>query len=66
MVLDIQGCGQTLYAPEIPSASLKQPGNNEYLFCAGSLSDTAINAFLADHECESNACCRLVGSDQSR
>ena len=65
MVLDIQGCGHTLYDPEIASASLRQPGYDEYLFCAGNLSDTAINAFLADHKCDSNVYCRLLGLDKS-
>ena len=66
MVPDIQGCGQTLYDPEISLPGCFKQAEDKYLFCAGSLSDTAINAFLADHKCESNVCCRLVGSDQSR
>lgn len=45
MVLDIQGTGHKLYDPEIASSELLE--NDEFLFCTGNLSQTAIELSLA-------------------
>jgi hypothetical protein len=45
MLVDIQGCGVKFYDPEIASSELVEDG--EVLFCAGNLSNTAIDNFPA-------------------
>ena len=49
MVVDIQGCDYFLFDPEIASRELKS--NEEFLFCTGNLSSTAINSFTQSHKC---------------
>ena len=49
MVVDIQGCDYFLFDPEIASRELK--ANEEFLFCTGNLSSTAINNFTQSHKC---------------
>jgi hypothetical protein len=56
MFVDIQGCGVKLYDPEIASSELVEDG--EVLFCAGNLSNTAIDNFVFHHVC--NRFCKLV------
>lgn len=58
MLVDIQGSGYTLYDPEIASGMLKDE-TDEILFTTGNLSQTAINTFIQQHEC--NAFCGLLG-----
>lgn len=57
MVLDLQGSGHLLYDPEIASTKLLE--ENEYMFCAGNLSENAIETFLQNHQC--NMFCKLIG-----
>lgn len=57
MVVDIQGSGCNLYDPEIASTQLLD--NGKVMFCAGNLSNTAIEKFTMDHQC--NKYCKLVG-----
>ena len=57
MVLDIQGCGCSLFDPEIASKQVMSEDNSSYLFCTGNLSVTAINHFIGKHKC--NFYCRL-------
>ena len=57
MVLDIQGCGCSLFDPEIASKQVMSEDDSSYLFCTGNLSITAINNFIAKHKC--NFYCRL-------
>lgn len=56
MVMDIQGCGEKLYDPEIASSDLIQEG--EVLFCAGNLSRKAIDNFIIMHTC--NKYCKML------
>ena len=49
MVLDIQGCNNHLFDPEIATMEIISDG--EYLFCTGNLSSNAINNFCVFHEC---------------
>jgi hypothetical protein len=49
MVLDIQGCNNILFDPEIASKEIKE--EEEYLFCTGNLSAGAINIFISTHKC---------------
>ena len=58
MVLDLQGSGHLLYDPEIASTNLHGE-KNEYMFCAGNLSENAIETFLQNHQC--NMFCKLIG-----
>jgi hypothetical protein len=48
MVLDIQGCNNILFDPEIASQEIKE--EEEYLFCTGNLSAGAINIFISTHK----------------
>ena len=57
MVLDIQGCGCSLFDPEIASKQVMSEDDSSYLFCTGNLSITAINNFIGKHKC--NFYCRL-------
>ena len=50
MVTDIQGSGYSLYDPEVASANLTD-ADQEVLFCAGNLSNYAIETFKANHVC---------------
>ena len=56
MVVDIQGCDYFLFDPEIASQTVK--ANEEYLFCTGNLSTSAINDFMDNHKC--NYYCDLL------
>lgn len=56
MVLDIQGCNNHLFDPEIATMEIISDG--EYLFCTGNLSSNAINNFCVFHEC--NEYCKLL------
>ena len=56
MVLDIPGCNNYLFDPEI--ATMEVISDGEYLFCTGNLSSNAINTFCALHEC--NEYCKLL------
>ena len=56
IVLDIQGSGASLYDPEVASIELMADG--KVLFCAGNLSTTAIDNFIAQHVC--NKYCQLL------
>ena len=58
MLLDIQGAGHTLCDPEIASAELLSD-DDEYLYCGGNLSVTAITNFCKSHKC--NIYCSTVG-----
>ena len=58
MVLDLQGSGHLLYDPEIASTNLHGE-KNEYMFCAGNLSENAIETFLQNHQC--NMFCKFIG-----
>lgn len=57
MVLDIQGTGHKLYDPEIASSELLE--NDEFLFCTGNLSQTAIDTFIGSHRC--SIYCKSLG-----
>jgi hypothetical protein len=57
MILDIQGSGHMLFDPEIATADLIK--DKEVLFCAGNLTEIAINEFISHHSC--NEFCRLIG-----
>jgi hypothetical protein len=57
IVLDIQGAVYNLYDPEIASLHLLGDEDN-YMFCTGNLSETAITSFSSIHEC--NKFCRLL------
>lgn len=56
MLLDVQGCGCTLFDPEICSKEILS--EDKILFCTGNLSTTAINNFVANHHC--NIYCQLL------
>lgn len=56
MVIDIQGCGYTLFDPEVASEEASSDG--EYLFCTGNLSTNAIDSFTNSHIC--NQFCKLL------
>lgn len=56
MVVDIQGCNNILFDPEIASKDLLS--NEEFHFCAGNLSKDAINNFVNIHKC--NFYCELL------
>ena len=58
MLLDIQGSGYELFNPEISSHELFD-GSAEVLYCAGSLSQMAIDKFVSGHKC--NVFCDIVG-----
>ncbi len=58
MLLDIQGAGYTLCDPEIASAEL-QSHDDEYMYCVGNLSVSAITEFCKSHKC--NIYCSTVG-----
>ena len=49
MVVDIQGCDHFLFDPEIASKELRS--NEEFFFCTGNLSISAINNFIESHKC---------------
>jgi hypothetical protein len=53
----IQGCGCTLFNPEIASKQIVSEDDSAYLFCTGNLSITAINNFIGKHTC--NLYCQL-------
>ena len=57
MVLDIQGCGYTLFDPEV--ATKESSSEGEFLFCTGNLSTNAIHSFCLSHTC--NHFCTLLG-----
>lgn len=61
MVLDIQGCGCSLFDPEIASKVIMSDDevsdDEVYLFCTGNLSINAINNFIGKHKC--NLYCQL-------
>ena len=57
MVLDIQGCGYTLFDAEVASREASSDG--EYLFCTGNLHTNAIEVFTDAHIC--NQFCKLLG-----
>ena len=57
MVLDIQGCGYTLFDPEVLSKEASSEG--EYLFCTGNLHTKAIEVFTDAYVC--NQFCKLLG-----
>ena len=48
MAADIQGCDYFLFDPEVASKELK---SNEFFFCTGNLSISAINNFIESHKC---------------
>jgi hypothetical protein len=52
MLLDIQGCDNILFDPEIASTKLLSD-DNEVLFTTGNLSNEAIDKFLKNHKCNS-------------
>ena len=56
MVVDIQGCDHLLFDPEVASKELKS--NEEFFFCTGNLSISAINNFIESHKC--NWYCELL------
>ena len=56
MVVDIQGCDYLLFDPEVASKELKS--NEEFFFCTGNLSISAINNFIESHKC--NWYCELL------
>lgn len=56
MIVDIQGCDYLLFDPEIASKELKS--SDEFLFCTGNLSTTAIQKFIDSHKC--NWYCELL------
>ena len=58
MVLDLQGSGNLFYDPEIASTKLLGE-DNEFMFCAGNLSENAIRTFLENHNC--NMFYNLIG-----
>ena len=51
MLLDIQGCGYSLFDPEIASTKLVDDEDNEILFTVGNLSEQAISTFIKEHLC---------------
>ena len=57
MVLDIQGISHKVYDPDIASSELVD--NEEFLFCTGNLSQTAIDGFITSHDC--NIYCKSLG-----
>ena len=59
IVLDIQGSGHNLYDPEIATNLLQDAGDDEFNFCAGNLSITAITNFVSEHSC--NEYCKEAG-----
>ena len=61
MLLDLQGSAYKLYDPEIATSDL-QNENDEFYFCAGNLTEIAINKFKSSHEC--NLYCRLMKLEQ--
>ena len=56
MVIDIQGCGYTLFDPEVASKEISTDG--EHLFCTGNLSSSAIDDSTSVHVC--NQFCKLL------
>ena len=58
MLLDIQGSGYELFDPEIASHELFD-GSAEVLYCAGNLSQMAIDKFVSGHKC--NIFCDIIG-----
>ena len=50
MVVDIQGCKNILFDPEIASKELML--DEEFLFSTGNLSRDAINTFIGMHQCK--------------
>ena len=57
MLLDVQGCNNILFDPEIASKSLFAD-NQELLFCTGNLTETAMTSFIQSHKC--NFYCQLL------
>lgn len=57
MLLGIQGSGYELFDPEIASHELFD-GSAEVLYCAGNLSQMAIDKFVSGHKC--NVFCDIV------
>lgn len=57
MFLDIQSTGHKLNDPEIASTELLE--NDEFPFCTGNLSQTAIDTFIGSHHCISY--CKSLG-----
>ena len=53
-----QGSGYELFDPEIASHELFD-GSAEVLYCAGNLSQMAIDKFVSGHKC--NVFCDIVG-----
>ena len=59
MLLDMQGCGYSLFDPEMASAKLVDDEDNKILFTAGNLSKEAIGTFVKEHLC--NYYCDKLG-----
>lgn len=49
ILLDLQGSGFDLYDPEIATASLLDEEDGEVYFCAGNLTNVAIEIFFTIH-----------------
>ena len=63
MLLDIQGCGNDLFDPEIATVEQITFGDQEsepdkLMFCTGNLSLAAISTFIKEHKC--NKYCKLL------
>ena len=61
MLLDMQGCGYSLFDPEIASKELRGD-DEELLFSTGNLTFKAISNFMDNHTC--NLYCTLLGLKQ--
>ena len=58
LLVDIQGCGYTLYDPEIATSKGSFDEKDELLFCIGNLSTVAKYDFFSQHQC--NKLCVLA------